>query len=50
MPEFRHLPIDRGKGLLDGTGIYIGLKRSALKAHLNFFQELSLDFVSTMSA
>jgi hypothetical protein len=50
MPEFCELFIDHGKRVFDGAGIYIRLKGSAFKAHLDFFQELSLDLISTMGA
>jgi hypothetical protein len=50
MPEFCDLFIDHRKRLFDGMGIYICLKGSAFKAHLDFLQELSLDLISTMGA
>jgi hypothetical protein len=50
MPEFCDLFIDHRKRLFDGTGVYIRLKGSAFKAQLDLFQELALDFISTMGA
>jgi hypothetical protein len=48
MPEFCELFIDDLKRFSDGSGIYVGFKGRAFKAHLDFFQELSLDLISTM--
>jgi hypothetical protein len=48
MPEFCELFIDDPKRFSDGSGIYVGLKGRAFKTHLDFFQKLSLDLISTM--
>jgi hypothetical protein len=48
MPEFCKLFIDHLKRHVDGMDIYIGVKGRAFEAHLDFFQELSLNLSSTM--